>query len=121
MLPADPPSSEDPRTFIKLPEPESPPTVPNAEDIMDYFLTAPNSLASGEVKAHRGMFEAETNDGYDQLESETLRLIKEAVTLARGIVEAKSLGVKCGVSANGELTSAMKEAQGTVVDAVRAS
>ena len=119
MLPANPPSSEDPRTFITLPEPETPPTVPKAEDIMGYFLTAPNGLASDEVKAHRGMFEAETNDGYDQLESETLRLIKEAATLPRGVIEAESLKVKHNVAANGELTSAMG-ARGTV-DAVRAS
>ena len=120
-MPANPLSSENPRTFITLPGLETALTVPNAGDVVDYFLTALNGRASDEIKAHRGMFEAETNDGYDQLESETLRLIKEAVMLARGVVEAESLKVKHDIAANEELTAAMEEAQGAVVDTVRAS
>jgi len=69
------------------------------------------------------MFEAKTNDGYYQLGLEASRLIREAVMLARGVVEAESEKVKHDIAANEELTSAMnevKEAPGTVVDAVQA-
>jgi len=123
MLPANPPSFMDHRTFIILPKRKISFVVPNAGDVADHFLTAPNGLASDEIQAHTGMFEAKTNDGYYQLGLETSRLIREAVMLARGVVEAESEKVKHDIAANEELTSAMKEvkeAPGTVVDAIRA-
>ena len=112
----------DHRTFIVLPKRKIS-FVPSAGDVADYFLTAPNGLASDEIQAHTGMFEAKTNDGYYQLGLETSRLIREAVMLTRGVVEAESEKVKHDIAANEELTSAMrkvKEAPGTVVDAVKA-
>ena len=122
MLPANPPSFTEHRTFIILPKRKFFFTVPNEGDVADHFLTAPNGLASDEIQAHTGMFEAKTNDGYYQLGLETSRVIREAVMLARGVVEAESEKVKHAIAANEELTSAMnkvKEAPGTVVDAVR--
>ena len=123
MLPANPPSFMDHRTFIVLPKRKFSFSVPNEGDVADHFLTAPNGLASDEIQAHTGMFEAKTNDGYYQLGLETSRVIREAVMLARGVVEAESEKVKHDIAANEELTSAMRhvrEAPGTVVDAVQA-
>jgi hypothetical protein len=123
MLPASPPSFMDHRTFIILPKRKLTFGVPNQREVADYFLTAPNGLASDEIQAHTGMFEAKTNDGYYQLGLETSRVIREAVMLARGVVEAESEKVKHDIAANEELTSVMKdvkEAPGTVVDAVQA-
>jgi len=123
MLPANPPSFMDHRTFIILPKRKFSFSVPNEGDVADHFLTAPNGLANDEIQAHTGMFEAKTNDGYYQLGLETSRVIREAVMLARGVVEAESEKVKHDIAANDELTSAMrdvKEAPGSVVDAVHA-
>ena len=110
----------DHRTFIILPKRKLSFTAPNQGDVADYFLTAPNGLANDEIQAHTGMFEAKTNDGYYQLGLETARVIREAVMLSRGVVEAESEKVKRDIAANEELTSAMrevKEAPGTVADA----
>lgn len=123
LLPANPPSFMDHRTFIILPKRKFSFTVPNEGDAADHFLKAPNGLAGDEIQAHTGMFEAKTNDGYYQLGLETSRVIREAVMLARGVVEAESEKVKYDIIANEELTSAMrdvKEASGTVVDAIQA-
>jgi len=123
MLPANPPSFMDHRTFIVLPKRKFSFSLPSKDDVADHFLTAPNGLANDEIQAHTGMFEAKTNDGYYQLGLETSRVIREAVMLARGVVEAESEKVKHDIAANEELTSAMKdvqEAPGTVVDAVQA-
>ena len=123
MLPANPPSFMDHRTFVVLPKRKFSFSVPNEGDVADHFLTAPNGLASDEIQAHTGMFEAKTNDGYYQLGLETSRIIREAVMLARGVVEAESEKVKHDITANEELTSVMrevKEAPGTVADAIQA-
>ena len=122
MLPANPPSFMDHRTFIVLPKRKFTFSVPNKGEVADHFLTAPNGLANDEIQAHTGMFEAKTNDGYYQLGLETSRVIREAVMWARGVVEAESEKVKHDIAANEELTSAMKdvkEAPGTVVDAIQ--
>ena len=121
LLPASPPFV-DHRTFIILPKRKFSFSVPNEGDVADHFLKAPNGIASDEIQAHTGMFEAKTNDGYYQLGLETSRVIREAVMLARGVVEAESEKVKHDIAANEELTSAIrdvKEARGTVVDAVQ--
>ena len=123
LLPASPPSSMDHRTFVVLPKRKFSFSVPSEGDVADHFLKAPNGLAGDEIQAHTGMFEAKTNDGYYQLGLETSRVIREAVMLARGIVEVESEKVKHDIAANEELTSAMrdvKEAPGTIVDAVEA-
>jgi hypothetical protein len=112
----------DHRTFIILPQRKFTFSVPNEGDVADHFVKAPNGLANDEIQAHTGMFEAKTNDGYYQLGLETARVIREAVMLTRGVVEAESEKVKHDIAANEELTSAMrevKEAPGTVVDAVQ--
>ena len=123
MLPANPPSFMDHRTFIVLPKRKFSFSIPNEEDVADHFLTAPNGLASDEIQAHTGMFEAKTNDGYYQLGLETSRIIREAVMLARGVVEAESEKVKHDIAANEELALVMrevKEGPGTVADAIQA-
>jgi len=123
MLPASPPSFMDHRTFIILPKRRFSFSVPSEKVVADHFLTAPNGLASDEIQAHMGMFEAKTNDGYYKLGLETARVIREAVMLARGVVEAESDKVKNDIAANEELTSVMKEvkeASGTVADAIQA-
>jgi len=123
MLPANPPSFMDHRTFIILPKRKFSFSIPNEGDVADHFLTAPNGLVSDEIQAHTGMFEAKTNDGYYQLGLETSRVIREAVMLARGVVEVESEKVKHDIAANEELTSAMRdvrEAPGSVVDAIQA-
>ena len=113
----------DHRTFIVLPKRKFSFSVPNGGDVADHFLKAPNGLANDEIQAHTGMFEAKTNDGYYQLGLETSRVIREAVMLARGVVEAESEKVMHDIAANEELTSAMrdvKEVSGTVADAIQA-
>ena len=70
------------------------------------------------------MFEAKTNDGYYQLGLEVSRVIREAIMLGRGVVEAESVKVAKDIAVNDELTSAMKqvhESEGTVFDAVEAN
>ena len=123
LLPASPPSFMDHRTFIILPKRKLSFRVPSGGDVADYFLKAPNGIAGDEIQAHTGMFEAKTNDGYYQLGLGTSRVIREAVMLARGVVEGEPEKVKHDIAANEELTCAMrdvKEASGTVVDAVQA-
>lgn len=122
LLPASPPSFMDHRTFIVLPKRKLNLSVPNEGDPADYFLKTPNGLANDEIQAHTGMFEAKTNDGYYQLGLETSRVIREAVLLTRGVVEAEPEKVKHDIVANEGLTSAMrdvKESSGTVVDVIR--
>jgi hypothetical protein len=75
-LPGKPPANPNPRTFIILPQPNT--------QYAQYFIQAHNSLASDEVAAHTGMFEATSNDGYYDLGLRTAEAIREAVTLARG-------------------------------------
>jgi len=123
LLPASPPSSMEHRTFIVLPKRKFSFSVPNKGDPADHFLKAPNGLAGDEIQAHTGMFAAKTNDGYYQLGLETSKVIREAVMLARGVVEEESEKVKHDIVVNEELTSTMrdvKEGPGTVLDAVQA-
>lgn len=123
LLPASPPTFTDHRTFIILPKRKFSFSVPGEGDVADHFLKAPNGLASDEIQAHTGMFAANTNDGYYQLGLETSRVIREAVLLARGMVEAESEKVKHDIVANEELTSAMRnvaEGPRTVLGAIQA-
>ncbi|KAI0050205.1 hypothetical protein FA95DRAFT_1555907 [Auriscalpium vulgare] len=62
------------RTFVVL---------PNSSMIAPHFLPLSNSLAADEVKAHMGMFEPATNDGYYQLGLDTAGLIRQAVMKSR--------------------------------------
>jgi len=75
MLPADPPLFEDPRTFVLLPKREAP--------AAKHFFPVPNTRASHEIASHTGMFALKTNDGYDQLVSQTSEAIKEALVWSR--------------------------------------
>jgi len=78
-LPSSPPSQIFSRTFIVLPDD----TNPQAGN----FKPARNTIASDEIEAHTSMFEARSNDGYYELGLETMKIIREAMMLKRGIVE----------------------------------
>ncbi|EGN93031.1 hypothetical protein SERLA73DRAFT_190177 [Serpula lacrymans var. lacrymans S7.3] len=82
LIPPSFPSYTPARTFVVLPQQSSPST--------SYFLPAKNSIASDEVQAHTGMFDAKSNDGYYALGLETAKIIREAVMISRGIVEDDS-------------------------------
>ncbi|KAG8754565.1 hypothetical protein FRC14_004945 [Serendipita sp. 396] len=60
-----------PRTFMILPSQNA--------TAAPYFVAATNSLASDEVQAHIGMFDAKSNDGYYELGLKTTHLIREAI------------------------------------------
>jgi len=85
--PSTDPNAGGPRTFIVLPKETTvitdKSTEENAADFATHFLAAHNGKATDVIEAHKGMFQAATNDGYDQLESETSRMIEEAVMLSR--------------------------------------
>lgn len=55
--------------------------VPSRTGSAEYFLEASNHLAEDAIQAHIDMFKPGLNGGYHQLESETARLIKEAIML----------------------------------------
>lgn len=74
-LPGKPPANPNPRTFIILPQPNT--------QYAQYFIQAHNSLASDEVAAHTGMFQATSNDGYYDLGLRTAEAIREAVASSR--------------------------------------
>ncbi|KAF8592227.1 hypothetical protein K439DRAFT_1626236 [Ramaria rubella] len=76
-LPGKPPANPQPRTFIILPQSNSP--------YARYFVRAHNSFAVDEVGAHTTMFQGTSNDGYYELGLETAKIIREAVILARGV------------------------------------
>ena len=50
-------------------------------------MPAKNTVAPDELQAHTGMFSGKSNDGYYQLGLETVKLVREAVMLGRGIFE----------------------------------
>lgn len=60
-----------PRTFIILPYSKTDPA--------PYFVPAGNARATDEIKAHMGMFNPKTNDGYYDLGSKTAQFIREAI------------------------------------------
>ncbi|KAL0573967.1 hypothetical protein V5O48_007982 [Marasmius crinis-equi] len=68
------------RTFMIIPK--------GNPKIQSRFLRAENNIAADEVKAHVGMFAANTNDGYYNLGLETARLIQEALVSKGEMVEA---------------------------------
>ncbi|CAL1701039.1 unnamed protein product [Somion occarium] len=83
-LPTNPPKFVDPRTFIILPK--------SSTRYASHFLPANNSLASDEISAHTGMFDAKTNDGYYELGLMAAQLIRDVVIsirTARESVEPK--------------------------------
>lgn len=75
LIPPSPPANLSPRTFCLLPEPSS--------DAFQRFVTAPNTLAENEVRAHVTMFEPTKNDGYYQLGLEAATVIRQAITNGR--------------------------------------
>ena len=77
------------RTFIVLPERRSGLGFPSEGDAVDHFFKTPNNFVDNEIKAHTGMFEAKTNDGYHELVLETSWAIREAIMSAQGVVEGK--------------------------------
>jgi hypothetical protein len=75
LLPPSPPSHPSRRTFCFLPE--------STEDSFQHFVSARNTLAENEVRAHISMFEPERNDGYYQLGLEVAALIRQALLADR--------------------------------------
>ncbi|KAF8917847.1 hypothetical protein CPB85DRAFT_1373990 [Mucidula mucida] len=78
-LPPVPLMNSNARTFVVLPK-------RNARSANN-FVPAKNGIAPDELQAHTGMFSAKTNDGYYELGLETVKVIREAVMLGRGIFE----------------------------------
>ncbi|TCD70412.1 hypothetical protein EIP91_003493 [Steccherinum ochraceum] len=81
-LPPNPPQFPKARTFVILP----PSAAPNAR-FGSYFLQAPNSVATDEISAHTGMFDAKTNDGYYELGLITAHMIRDVVITLRTLAE----------------------------------
>ena len=52
-----------------------------------YFIQAPNGVASDEISAHTGMFDAKTNDGYYELGLLSAHLIRDVVITLRTSAE----------------------------------
>ncbi|EPT03644.1 hypothetical protein FOMPIDRAFT_1035267 [Fomitopsis schrenkii] len=75
FLPAVPPAHPDARTFIVLPKRET--------ILAEHFIEARNTLAEDEVKAHTGMFDSKTNDGYYELGLVTAQFIRDAIANSR--------------------------------------
>lgn len=82
-LPPQRPANPSPRTFIILPDNKA------SSHFSSHFLQSPNSLASDEISAHTGMFDAKTNDGYYELGLISAQLIRDVVTSLRDVDEMK--------------------------------
>jgi len=80
FLPPTPFIDNSARTFIVLPKANS--------RYAPYFLEARNGLAPDELQAHTGMFSPKKNDGYYELGLETVKIIREAVMLGRGVLQS---------------------------------
>lgn len=74
-LPPSPPMNPTPRTFMILPKASS--------HYVAHFLQAPNSIASDEIEAHTGMFDARTNDGYYELGLISAQLVRDVMVASR--------------------------------------
>ncbi|EKM59798.1 uncharacterized protein PHACADRAFT_206021 [Phanerochaete carnosa HHB-10118-sp] len=70
-----PPTHLTPRTFMILPKAPS--------ECVSHFLQAPNSIASDEIEAHMGMFDAKTNDGYYELGLISAQLVRDVMLASR--------------------------------------
>lgn len=58
--------------------------LPKRETILaEHFIEARNTLAEDEVKAHTGMFDSKTNDGYYELGLVTAQFIRDAIANSR--------------------------------------
>lgn len=55
-----------------------------------YFIQAPNGIATDEISAHTGIFDAKTNDGYYELGLLTAHLIRDVVITRRTSAEPVS-------------------------------
>lgn len=66
--------------------------LPKGEKILaEHFIEARNTLAEDEVKAHTGMFDSKTNDGYYELGLVTARFIRDAVANSREVAASEEL------------------------------
>ncbi|THV08377.1 hypothetical protein K435DRAFT_740428 [Dendrothele bispora CBS 962.96] len=83
LLPAVPLLYDKDRTFIMLPK-------PNSHETLSHFVPAVNNTAPDELRAHTGMFGANTNDGYYKLGLSAARLIREAMMAKRGVVDPET-------------------------------
>jgi len=113
-LPPHPPQFPKARTFVVLPSSAS----PNAK-YGSYFIQAPNGIATDEITAHTGMFDAKTNDGYYDLGLLSAHLIRDVVitmrTLAQPVVRTPTLD-KSSSKAGGETDSVSPDTEDTIVD-----
>lgn len=50
---------------------------------VSHFLQAPNTIASDEIEAHTGMFDAKTNDGYYELGLISAQLVRDVMFASR--------------------------------------
>ncbi|KAL4241881.1 putative lipase ROG1 family protein [Abortiporus biennis] len=73
-IPPTPPSFPSPRTFILLP-----PQVTKSSAFGSHFLQTRNTLASDEIQAHTGMFDAKGNDGYYELGLLSAQLVRDVI------------------------------------------
>jgi hypothetical protein len=71
-------------------------------------VPARNTLATDEIQAHVGMFGAASNDGYYHLGLETAKYIREAVLIARGVMESPEQESAAGSVAGSAMTDAMR-------------
>ncbi|GJE84998.1 hypothetical protein PsYK624_010750 [Phanerochaete sordida] len=69
------PAHSTPRTFMILPRAPS--------HYVSHFLQAPNTIASDEIEAHTGMFDAKTNDGYYELGLISAQLLRDVMLASR--------------------------------------
>ncbi|THH29141.1 hypothetical protein EUX98_g5046 [Antrodiella citrinella] len=89
-LPPNPPQYPKARTFVVLPSSKA----PNVK-YGSYYIQAPNTIATDEISAHTGMFDAKTNDGYYDLGLLSAHLIRDVVitmrTLAQPVLKTPTL------------------------------
>lgn len=52
-------------------------------NFVSHFLQAPNTIASDEIEAHTGMFDAKTNDGYYELGLISAQLVRDVMLANR--------------------------------------
>ncbi|KAH8106000.1 hypothetical protein BXZ70DRAFT_1004290 [Cristinia sonorae] len=78
ILPPHPPQHPNTRTFIVLPSSKE-----QKVRFTPHFLPAHNGIATDEISAHTGMFDAKANDGYYELGLLSAHLIRDVVVTIR--------------------------------------
>jgi hypothetical protein len=112
MIPPDISTYLTARTFVILPK---------SADAASHFEEARNTLATDEVQAHIGMFEASTNDGYYQLGLSVASVVREAVMKRRGVKESGADNVRQVADHSEEFTVAEENFASPDADATPAA